>query len=895
MHSYNIKGALDRCSLLDSGEQRRHPRSSFSLKSITLVISSLPGAILLVSSQSRLPRSQLLSKVDAAQISRLLSDLQTIAYDAGHKRPLLIGVDQEGGMVSRYGDGVRATRFPGGMAIAAAQSPSLAFDVAKASAAELRAVGFNWNFAPVLDVNSDSRNPVIGVRSFGDNPREVGRFGVSMVKGLQAGGVAVCCKHFPGHGATDVDSHLGLPLIRKTRAEIEQMELIPFRRIFTNGVDSVSVAHISLPDITGDEVPACLSPAIATTLLRVELNFDGVAVSDDLEMQASLGNRGIEKAVTKAALAGCDIMMICHTFERQQKGINALIAAYNSGKISKEHILQSARRISTLKDRYLSWETELATPDVSLPRSLVEEHRDLCQLAYDSSVTVVRDDHQFLPLDSVIQSSDSILLLTPVVKPLNRTIEQSYPTDPFEVLGRAISKRHPRVRHAPYTSHGMTPTHETLIRQANAVIFTTSNGNRLDYQINLAKEVASLCEAQHIPIIALAVCNPYDLASLRSIGTYICTYEYTDNALETAVAVIFGEIIARGVSPVSLPGYEPKPTHRQWQVEEWQDRRDLYATLDLWEDVFGDEWSMTAQALQSVLCWPSRKSRHFVVRNASNNQLLGFAASFVIECDAGSHSYLIGSLALLIVNTNKRNLGIGLSLHDHVVKYLLSIPRMQRIQLGSVYPRFFPGLPTTVSKRSRNFFSHRGWWVDQPVYDMWRDIEHFEAPIHSLQEGYTLVQCTPELADSVIQFERENFSHYPGWVELYQACAMSNFSDIILCLNNDGIVMASVIAYSAAERGPFAQNIPWLGLFGARTGGIACLGIDKSRRDLGLGVGLVCFAIESLRARGITGCFCDWVRSNISCSADFQVTHRDWYSKMGFQEWRAYNEAWMQA
>ena len=169
----------------------------------------------------------------------------------------------------------------------------------------------------------------------------------------------VACKHFPGHGATDMDSHLGVPVIRKTRQQLDATELVPFRRAFAANVDAVIVAHIALPDITGEELPSCLSPRIAHDMLRNELGFEGVAVSDCLEMQATLKTVGMERSVPMAAKAGCDIMMICHTYERQKEGIDALLDAIKEGSISREQVAKSAARVAKMKDKYLSWDTAL--------------------------------------------------------------------------------------------------------------------------------------------------------------------------------------------------------------------------------------------------------------------------------------------------------------------------------------------------------------------------------------------------------------------------------------------------------------------------------------------------------------------------------------------------------
>jgi beta-N-acetylhexosaminidase len=322
---------------------------------------------------------------------------------------------------------------------------------------------------------------------------------------------SVACKHFPGHGATDTDSHLGIPIIRKTREQIEVTELVPFRRAFAANVDSVIVSHIALPDITGEELPSCLCRRIAHDMLRTELGFEGVAVSDCLEMQGALKVAPLSRSAPMAAKAGCDIMMICHTYERQKEGVTALIENVKNGSISRDQIRASATRIAKMKDRYLCWETSLREPDTKLPPALLKKHEDISTMAYEASITVVRDEKSLIPLTNIIQPSDHVLLLTPVVKPLNQSIDQSYPIDPFETLGKAIARRHPRVRHAPYTAVGLLPMHEAFIRQARAVILATSNGNRLPYQIAMARQVASMTVDK--PLVAIAVCNPYDLAS----------------------------------------------------------------------------------------------------------------------------------------------------------------------------------------------------------------------------------------------------------------------------------------------------------------------------------------------------------------------------------------------
>src|SRR5215469_13507668 len=219
---------------------------------------------------------------DAQQVLELTHSLQLIAKTAGHATPLLIAIDQENGMVRRLGKGT--TQFPGNMALGATGSEQVVYDVAQATGSELKALGINMNLAPVVDVNNNPANPVIGVRSFGEDPHQVARLAAAAVKGYRAAGVISDLKHFPGHGDTAVDSHLALPVISRTLEQLEAIELVPFSSGIEAGADSVMIAHISFPDMLGksafytqqEALPATVSPAIVRGLLREKLGFEGV-------------------------------------------------------------------------------------------------------------------------------------------------------------------------------------------------------------------------------------------------------------------------------------------------------------------------------------------------------------------------------------------------------------------------------------------------------------------------------------------------------------------------------------------------------------------------------------------------------------------------------------------
>jgi len=243
--------------------------------------------------------------------------------------PLLISIDQEGGRVSRLPKGF--TIFPPCGLL----------------------VGVNMNMAPVLDVNSNPDNPVIGDRAFGATPDVVCELGLATAAGLQDNKVVACGKHFPGHGDTNADSHKELPVVEASRERLETVELPPFRRAVEEGVVSLMTAHV-LYRALDPELPATLSPTIITNFLRQEMRYDGVVLTDDLEMHAIIDHYGIEDAAVRAVLAGCDVLLICKDRDREVAAFGAVEQAVAAGTISVERLDLSAARIARLKDRFVS-------------------------------------------------------------------------------------------------------------------------------------------------------------------------------------------------------------------------------------------------------------------------------------------------------------------------------------------------------------------------------------------------------------------------------------------------------------------------------------------------------------------------------------------------------------
>ena len=297
-----------------------------------------------------------------AQLKTLCTDIQTlITTETGH--PAFITIDQEGGAVSRLAEDYY--NVPGAMALAATGDELNAYTAGKITGEILHAHGVNFDLAPVLDVNSNPRNPVIGVRSYGDDPILVGRYGLQMVRGLTAGGVLSAAKHFPGHGDTSVDSHLTLPTVHKSKAELEQMEIAPFAHVIKSGLlPAVTISHILFPAID-EQFPATISKKIVTDLLKEKLGFNGLVISDCMEMKAMQTYFGTAESAAAAINAGIELIFISHTIPTACAAIETVTRACADKQISAATIEQAAEKIIGLKKQL--------KPAQPLPEKTMEE------------------------------------------------------------------------------------------------------------------------------------------------------------------------------------------------------------------------------------------------------------------------------------------------------------------------------------------------------------------------------------------------------------------------------------------------------------------------------------------------------------------------------------------
>lgn len=305
------------------------------------------------------------------QVAKLTSSLQALSKDG----PLLMGVDQEGGRISRLPKPF--TQFPPARVYGQLNDIPLTYSAGEAIAKELTAVGINLDFAPVLDVDTNPDNPVIGNRAFGASPLTVSEHGLAMMSGLQDNGVIACGKHFPGHGDTHLDSHKTLPTVTHPISRLNDIELKPFIHLAQNRLATIMTAHV-LYKALDPKRPATLSKKIVTGLLREAIGFTGVVISDDLEMKGITDGGSIADAAVLAVEAGCDLLLVCHTFDEQVATLEALIHAVEKGDISEARIDQSVARIAALKERF-----HLAgkKTDLTAMKKVVgsEQHRALVQ------------------------------------------------------------------------------------------------------------------------------------------------------------------------------------------------------------------------------------------------------------------------------------------------------------------------------------------------------------------------------------------------------------------------------------------------------------------------------------------------------------------------------------
>ncbi|KAF4998557.1 hypothetical protein FGRMN_3084 [Fusarium graminum] len=859
----------------------------------------------------------------AQQTAELVQELQTIAKNSGHLQPLLIALDQENGGVNSLFDEDYVCQFPSAMGVAATGRADLAYEVTKATATEISACGVNLMLGPVLDVLNNARYQPLGVRATGDDPQEVSQYGLAALRGIRDAGIASCGKHFPSYGNLNfLGSNLDVPIITQTLEELSISALVPFRNAVASGkLDAMFIGGCGISNPSMNVSHACLSDQVVDELLREELGFNGVAISECLEMEALSHELGVQNGVIMAVEAGCDLVLLCRAYDVQLEAIKGLKLGYENGIVTKERIFTSLSRVLKLKSSCTSWEKALNPPGISLLSQLHPSHLALSLSAYDDSITIIRDKEKLIPLTASMRPGEELLLLTPLVKPLPASSltkkllaakdNQSQAEGPHEMwahndgrdrrailsgegvfreFGKSLARaRNEKLLHTSYTANGVRPVHENLIHRASCIIIVTADANRNLYQAGFTKHVDMMCSmmrtrGQKKQLIVVAVSSPYDFAMDKSIGTYLCTFDFTENALHALARTLVGDITPRGTLPGTLRKSKKVLKSRQhWLVEEYSSGRDADGLNDLLRAVHRAcapdlQFLRTTTAASFQLSNSNIVEAHFVVRNSSTNALYGFAATYFVHG--------VGVLGGLFVEPTKRDVSIGRSLHRRALRGLLQRRGIKQVQIGSAFPGVFPGIPMDVEVSTiKDWFANSGWDVQFPrrVLNMAiQDLANWSAPeglSQSIQRAGISFDLIHDLdhADGVLSHVRTHAS--PEVLELYRhALSETQSSGIVRAKDATGTLLGTVIV--CKQHSHLRTHFPSLASRSEEISGIICPVVSSTS--------LATIALQGLALMGVRQ-----ARSNKATTVILGAVADDGtesLSAMGFEILQAFEE-----
>ncbi|KAI1261324.1 hypothetical protein F5Y18DRAFT_209277 [Xylariaceae sp. FL1019] len=505
-------------------------------------------------------------------------------------------------------------------------------------------------------------------------------------------------------------------------------------------------------------------------------------------------------------------------------------------------------------------------------------------------ITAIRDNQACIPLNSLLQDDDILLVLSPVVVPLTTTTDHSS-TDPFEPFGRALASRHPWIRHVPYTArNGITETHVEFIKRAKAIIFIASGASTSGQlsQVDIAQASRNVSDDKPFVVIA---CAPFEEVGVLEVDfpTVVQLSDYLPADLSAAAAMLFGEMVGAPVSGVKVQ--ELIMTPESWSPEDFKET-DVTPIHNLWNQCLPDQFHMEKYPLQNLL-QRDGYSMHFVVRLPASREIIGFCATYATFVDKAGER-LIGSLAMLIVKSPYRRRGVGLSLYEHAVRQLKKIRGVDRIQLGSTYPRLLSGIPAGLS--SVGWFQRRGWLMDgrtpgrgQHICDWLLKVEDWpHGGFSAVPSGLSYRVGTFDDFQPILDFvERETSSKgHTGWFDQYMNHAHDGrLNDIVLGLDRTRIV-ATALVYTPHEGSMLALDLPWARTIGSDVGGVTCIciaddcGSMTSSKDTVM-VRLLDACITVLRDQGMQRVYLDAITGG-----------DEGFQSMGFQKWAIYSDNW---
>ena len=452
----------------------------------------------------------------------------------------LIAIDQEGGMVMRITE--EATFWPGNMTLAAGQNSAYAYELGKMMGEELRALGINMNLAPSLDVNNNPYNPVIGVRSYSDDPKVVADFGIKAILGMQEAGIIATAKHFPGHGDTSSDSHYRLPVIPHDVKRLNEVELKPFKEAIKNHVKAIMSAHVFFTAYEKQSLPATLSKQVMTNLLRDELGYQGLIVSDCMEMKAIDDTYTASQGALLGLLAGLDMVMVSQTFSKQKQALETIEKAVLDKTFPESLLDEKVNRVLKAKEEILPvMEKYFFSPSFLEKYPLInnQDHKLFAQTRIDLSLT-----HVFGPLYHPHPST-----LVVAVEPFAQTIVE-------DVLSKrsivdAIKREKLSYQTVKIKINPDDDQIEEILNKAGRyeqVVVFTYNAWANPKQAKLVSMLSRLVLSCYV----VSTRNPYDILAFPSVMKYYCLYEYTPHSVNTAISFLKGKLVPTGKLPVSL-------------------------------------------------------------------------------------------------------------------------------------------------------------------------------------------------------------------------------------------------------------------------------------------------------------------------------------------------------
>lgn len=446
--------------------------------------------------------------------------------------PLFLAVDQEGGLVNRITNDVVTS--PPALALGAIDNRVYTRRIAEAVASDLQRIGINMNFGPVADINNNPLNPVIGTRSFGEDIKKVSKMVQDTIAGYERHDLIPSIKHFPGHGDTAVDSHLDVPIMTHSVEKLFEVELVPFIKAIENGVDSVMVSHLKYLTLD-EEHMATLSEAIVTDLLRKQLQYKGVVITDCMEMDAIGNNYSIEEAAIQAIQAGVDIVLVSHTYDKQRRAIDAVIQAVKSGIIPESRIDESFIRILYLKKKRKIRELVPYETDERWRERQFEFSKRLTDL----SITIVKDEKELLP----IHPAEKVVLFWADIQQSSLADEKNIA---IESLGAFLNKDNLDVTELALSEASNA---RVLCEEADKIIVVSNNILQHDEQRQQIQTITALFANK---TIAIAIHSPYDYEAYPDVSTYIATYDPRPTTMESLSRLLIGDFTNRARLPITL-------------------------------------------------------------------------------------------------------------------------------------------------------------------------------------------------------------------------------------------------------------------------------------------------------------------------------------------------------